>query len=78
MPYELTLPVLGEGVTDATVVRWHKAEGERMEKDELLLEVMTDKVNVEVQAPVSGVLLEIRAREDEVVHPGDLLALIQE
>lgn len=78
MVHELRLAPLGEGVTEATVVRWHKAEGEPVRQGEMLVEVMTDKVNVEVEAPVSGTLERINAREDEVVKIGALLALIRE
>lgn len=78
MAYELRLAPLGEGVTEATVVRWHKGEGEPVRQGDLLLEVMTDKVNLEVEAPVSGTLERISAREDQVVKIGALLALIRE
>ena len=78
MAYELRLAPLGEGVTEATVVRWHKGEGDIVRRGELLLEVMTDKVNVELEAPVSGTLERIGAREDQVVKIGELLALIRE
>ena len=78
MAYELRLAPLGEGVTEATVVRWHRGEGEPVRQGELLLEVMTDKVNVELEAPVSGTLERISAGEDQVVKIGELLALIQE
>ena len=59
MAVSVTLPTLGESVTEGTVTRWLKAEGERVEADEPLLEVSTDKVDTEIPAPASGVLQSI-------------------
>ena len=64
MSTEVTLPALGESVTEGTVSRWLKEVGEHVEMDEPLLEVSTDKVDTEVPSPVSGTLLEIRVNED--------------
>ena len=60
MPESVKMPALGESVTEGTVSTWLKAVGERVEADEPLLEVATDKVDTEVPSPASGVLLEIR------------------
>ncbi|MFE5102949.1 2-oxoglutarate dehydrogenase, E2 component, dihydrolipoamide succinyltransferase [Streptomyces sp. NPDC056659] len=76
MSVSVTLPALGESVTEGTVTRWLKAEGERVEADEPLLEVSTDKVDTEIPAPVSGVLLEIVVAEDESAEVGAKLAVI--
>ncbi|MFE7624702.1 2-oxoglutarate dehydrogenase, E2 component, dihydrolipoamide succinyltransferase [Streptomyces sp. NPDC057509] len=76
MSVSVTLPALGESVTEGTVTRWLKAEGERVEADEPLLEVSTDKVDTEIPAPVSGVLLEIVVAEDETAEVGAKLAVI--
>lgn len=76
MAVSVTLPALGESVTEGTVTRWLKAEGERVEADEPLLEVSTDKVDTEIPAPVSGVLLEITVGEDETAEVGAKLAVI--
>lgn len=76
MPVSVTLPALGESVTEGTVTRWLKAEGERVEADEPLLEVSTDKVDTEIPAPSSGVLLEIVVGEDETAEVGAKLAVI--
>ena len=73
---EVTMPALGESVTEGTVSTWLKAVGERVEADEPLLEVATDKVDTEVPSPASGVLLEIRVPEDETVDVGTVLAII--
>ena len=78
MSTEVTLPALGESVTEGTVSRWLKEVGEQVSADEPLLEVSTDKVDTEIPAPASGVLLEIRFAEDEVAPVGSVLAVIGE
>ncbi|MBP0460527.1 2-oxoglutarate dehydrogenase, E2 component, dihydrolipoamide succinyltransferase [Streptomyces montanisoli] len=78
MAVSVTLPALGESVTEGTVTRWLKAEGERVEADEPLLEVSTDKVDTEIPAPAAGVLSSIRVAEDETVEVGAELALIDD
>ena len=76
MSTSVTLPALGESVTEGTVSRWLKQVGDTVEADEPLLEVSTDKVDTEIPSPISGVLLEIRAQEDETVEVGAVLAVI--
>ena len=78
MSTSVTLPALGESVTEGTVSRWLKQVGDTVEADEPLLEVSTDKVDTEIPSPASGVLLEIRAQEDETVEVGAVLAVIGE
>ncbi|MFF5639054.1 2-oxoglutarate dehydrogenase, E2 component, dihydrolipoamide succinyltransferase [Streptomyces sp. NPDC012825] len=78
MSVSVTLPALGESVTEGTVTRWLKAEGERVEADEPLLEVSTDKVDTEIPAPASGVLASIKVAEDETVEVGAELAIIDD
>ncbi|MFE2495392.1 2-oxoglutarate dehydrogenase, E2 component, dihydrolipoamide succinyltransferase [Streptomyces scopuliridis] len=78
MAVSVTLPALGESVTEGTVTRWLKAEGERVEADEPLLEVSTDKVDTEIPAPVGGVLASIKVAEDETVEVGAELAIIDD
>jgi 2-oxoglutarate dehydrogenase E2 component (dihydrolipoamide succinyltransferase) len=78
MSVSVTMPRLGESVTEGTVTRWLKKEGERVEADEPLLEVSTDKVDTEIPAPSSGVLSSIRVGEDETVEVGVELAVIDE
>ncbi|MFD8749346.1 2-oxoglutarate dehydrogenase, E2 component, dihydrolipoamide succinyltransferase, partial [Streptomyces sp. NPDC059616] len=73
---DVTLPALGESVTEGTVTRWLKEVGEEVTEDEPLLEVSTDKVDTEIPAPVSGVLLEIVVAEDETAEVGAKLAVI--
>ena len=76
MSTSVTLPALGESVTEGTVTRWLKQVGDSVEADEPLLEVSTDKVDTEIPSPVAGVLLEIKAAEDETVEVGGELAVI--
>jgi pyruvate dehydrogenase E2 component (dihydrolipoamide acetyltransferase) len=78
MPVSVTMPRLGESVSEGTVTRWLKQAGERVEADEPLLEVSTDKVDTEIPAPASGVLAEIKVGEDETVEVGVELAVINE
>ncbi|WP_139983989.1 2-oxoglutarate dehydrogenase, E2 component, dihydrolipoamide succinyltransferase [Nocardioides litoris] len=72
----VTLPALGESVTEGTVTRWLKQVGDDVAVDEPLLEVSTDKVDTEIPSPVAGTLLEIKVEEDETVEVGAELAVI--
>jgi 2-oxoglutarate dehydrogenase E2 component (dihydrolipoamide succinyltransferase) len=76
MATEVTLPALGESVTEGTVTQWLKSVGDDVAVDEPLLEVSTDKVDTEIPSPVAGKLLEIKASEDETVEVGAVLAVI--
>lgn len=76
MSVTVTMPALGESVTEGTVTRWLKAVGDTITVDEPLLEVSTDKVDTEIPAPASGVLLSISAEEDAVVEVGGALCVI--
>jgi 2-oxoglutarate dehydrogenase E2 component (dihydrolipoamide succinyltransferase) len=76
MPVSVTMPRLGESVTEGTVTRWLKQEGERVEVDEPLLEVSTDKVDTEIPSPAAGVLTRIVVGEDETADVGSELAVI--
>ena len=78
MHMEVRVPTLGESMTEATVGRWFKSVGEAVAQDEALLELETDKVTVEVPAPVSGTLLEIAAESGATVEIGALLARVAE
>ncbi len=73
---DVTLPALGESVTEGTVTRWLKQLGDTVAVDEPLLEVSTDKVDTEIPSPVAGTLLEIKVAEDETVEVGAVLAVI--
>jgi pyruvate dehydrogenase E2 component (dihydrolipoamide acetyltransferase) len=76
MSVEVVLPALGESVTEGTVTQWLKQVGDDVAVDEPLLEVSTDKVDTEIPSPAAGVLLEIKAAEDETVEVGAVLAVI--
>src|SRR3954471_7952621 len=76
MPTSVTMPALGESVTEGTVTRWLKQEGDQVEVDEPLLEVSTDKVDTEIPSPAAGVLTKIVVAEDETVEVGAELAVI--
>jgi 2-oxoglutarate dehydrogenase E2 component (dihydrolipoamide succinyltransferase) len=78
MAVSVTMPRLGESVSEGTVIRWLKKEGERVDADEPLLEVSTDKVDTEIPAPASGVLEAIKVSEDETVEVGVELAVIDD
>jgi len=76
MAISVQMPALGESVTEGTVTRWLKQEGDTVAEDEPLLEVSTDKVDTEIPSPASGVLTKIVAQEDDTVEVGGELALI--
>ncbi|HYR13931.1 MAG TPA: 2-oxoglutarate dehydrogenase, E2 component, dihydrolipoamide succinyltransferase [Mycobacterium sp.] len=76
MAISVQMPALGESVTEGTVTRWLKQEGDRVEQDEPLLEVSTDKVDTEIPSPAAGVLKKIVAAEDDTVEVGGELAVI--
>jgi 2-oxoglutarate dehydrogenase E2 component (dihydrolipoamide succinyltransferase) len=78
MTVTVSMPQLGESVTEGTVTRWLKKEGERVEADEPLLEVSTDKVDTEIPSPASGILRGITVAEDETVAVGAQLAVIDD
>src|ERR1700751_6386162 len=78
MSVSVVMPQLGESVTEGTVTRWLKKEGERVTADEPLLYVSTDKVDTEIPSPASGILRGIAVDEDETVAVGAQLAVIED
>ncbi|MSQ33917.1 MAG: 2-oxo acid dehydrogenase subunit E2 [Dehalococcoidia bacterium] len=78
MPTTITMPQIGETVTEGTILKWLKRPGDRVKKYESLVEVMTDKVNVEVPSPAEGVIVDLIAREGEVVPVGRPIAVLEE
>jgi pyruvate dehydrogenase E2 component (dihydrolipoamide acetyltransferase) len=76
MTFSVTMPALGESVSEGTVTRWLKAEGDHVNVDEPLLEVSTDKVDTEIPSPVSGTLQKIVVQVDQTVAVGAELAVI--
>ena len=73
---EVVMPQMGESITEGTVSRWLKSVGDKVQKDEPLLEISTDKVDAEVPSPSSGILLEIKVQEGETVAVGSVVALV--
>src|SRR4051812_29209424 len=78
MSVEVVMPQMGESITEGTVSKWLKQVGERVEKDEAILEISTDKVDAEVPSPGAGILLEIRTPEGETVEVGTVVAIVGE
>jgi len=78
MSIEITVPQLPESVTDATLVSWHKKPGDSVSRDENLVDLETDKVVLEVPAPATGILTDIRAENGATVVAGDVLAVLEE
>ena len=76
MSEKITVPTLGESVTEATVSKWLKTQGDKVVADEPIVELETDKVNVEVPAPSNGILGTIEVKEGETVNVGSLLGTI--
>ena len=78
MSEKIVVPILGESITEATVSKWLKNEGDSVEADEPIVELETDKVNLEVPSPISGILSKIESKDGSVVEVGALLGLISE
>jgi 2-oxoglutarate dehydrogenase E2 component (dihydrolipoamide succinyltransferase) len=74
--YELIMPKMGESIVEATIIKWHKNVGETIEQDETILEIATDKVDSEIASPVSGKIIEIYFKENDVVPIDTVIALI--
>ena len=75
---KIVVPILGESITEATVSKWLKNEGDNVEADEPIVELETDKVNLEVPSPVSGVLSKINSKDGSVVEVGALLGSVSD
>ena len=78
MSEKILVPVLGESITEATVAKWLKNPGDTVKADEPIVELETDKVNLEVPSPISGVLTEINSQDGSVVEVGALLGSVSE
>ncbi|MFM7178323.1 MAG: biotin/lipoyl-containing protein, partial [Bacteroidota bacterium] len=75
--FELIMPKMGESITEATVLKWLKQDGDRVAKDEAVLEIATDKVDSEVPTPVGGTLVQMLHAEGTVVKVGAVLAILE-
>ena len=78
MSKQILVPVLGESITEATVSKWLKQVGDEVDSDEPLVELETDKVNLEVPSPSSGMLSSIKVKEGDIVEVGSLLGIVNE
>ena len=78
MSEKIVVPVLGESITEATVAKWLKNTGDAVEADEPIVELETDKVNLEVPSPVKGVLTQINSKDGTTVEVGALLGSVSE
>ena len=78
MSEKILVPVLGESITEATVTKWLKKKGDNVVADEAVVELETDKVNLEVPAPASGVISEINSKDGDTVEVGTVLGMISE
>ena len=78
MSEKILVPVLGESITEATVAKWLKKKGDTVQADEPIIELETDKVNLEVPSPIDGVLSEINSKDGETVEVGALLGTVSE
>jgi len=74
--YELVMPKMGESIIEATIIKWHKNVGEKVEQDEILLEIATDKVDSEIPSPVTGIISQILYSESQVVAIDAVIAII--
>ena len=74
---EVKIPRMGSNSEEATLLRWLKKEGEEVREGEPLAEMETDKVNFELEAPASGLLVEVKAEENQVIQFGELVAYIE-
>jgi len=78
MDIEIKAPAFPESIADGEVAAWHKSEGEAVARDELIVEIETDKVVLEVVAPVDGVITRIHARQGDTVQSEQLLAVMEQ
>ncbi len=78
MTIEVKVPVLPESVEDATIAVWHKQPGDTIRRDENLVDLETDKVVLEVPAPVDGTIRELRAQEGDTVNSDEIIAILEE
>ncbi len=77
MKVDVIMPKMGESLQEGTIIRWLKKEGDKIERDEMILEISTDKVDTEVPAPVAGILSKILAKENETIEVGKVIGEIE-
>ena len=74
--FEIIMPKMGESITEASIIKWFVKEGDKVEEDDVLLEIATDKVDSEIPSPVEGVIKKILFKQDEIVEVGTVIAII--
>jgi len=74
--FEIVMPKLGESIEEATIIKWFVKVGDKVEEDDILLEVATDKVDSEIPSPVEGVVTKVLFKEDDLVPVGTIIAVI--
>lgn len=72
------MPKMGESVSEGTIIKWHKKEGDKVSLDEIIFEISTDKVDTEIPSPADGILQEIKVPEGDTVEVGTVVAIISE
>jgi len=77
MKVDVVMPKMGESVNEGTIIKWHKKKGDKVEKDEIIFEISTDKVDTEIPSPEDGVLADIKAFENETIEVGEVVAVIE-
>ncbi len=77
MKVEIVMPKMGESISEGTLIKWHKKQGDLVKKDEIIFEISTDKVDTEIPSPESGILTEIKVLEQETVEVGTVVAIIE-
>ena len=77
MKHDMVMPKMGESITEGTILKWLKQIGDTVEKDEIVLEISTDKVDSEIPTPVSGKIIEFLANENDTVEVGKVIARIE-
>jgi len=75
---DVIMPKMGESVSEGTIIKWHKKEGDKVKRDEIIFDISTDKVDTEIPSPADGVLLEIKVQEGDTVEVGSIVAVIDE
>jgi len=77
MKVDVVMPKMGESVNEGTIIKWHKKKGDKVEKDEIIFEISTDKVDTEIPSPENGILSDIKVFENETVEAGSVVAVIE-
>ena len=77
MKQDMVMPQMGESITEGTIIKWLKKVGDTVDKDEIVLEISTDKVDSEIPTPVAGKIVEVLAKENDTVEVGNVIARIE-